>query len=382
MSATNPSTSQRSSVSLRSSMKRPSPLEHESPESSPRRQASVSFVDDAAHQRQPSESSFDDRELDGSVTSTSTTTHSALPPPRQLSFSESLAVLGGDYILAGIKDALLFPSALIVIYSSRTIQVAIVKCLVLNGILLLGSIALFHLFVSPVIKALLDSPGSISSPASAADALPASERFGAVLMTIYHIFLLYPIYLVSFVLSTFWYQEIANRSFRLQVGTPRPMAKTYESLLKMVAGEVYHAILILIVSIQTSLVYNLIPVLGPSLSFVCSAWMFSFFSFEYKWIYQGWPLEKRIDYLEKRWAYFLGFGLPGAAATFFFPTMTSQGVFAIIFPLYIIMANTATPLPPSRSNVALHWLLPKRAPFFRLATHLNQLWINRLKKGR
>jgi len=49
-------------------------------------------------------------------------------------------------------------------------------------------------------------------------------------------------------------------------------------------------------------------------------WIYAFYSFEYKWINKGWTLEKRIDYFEERWAYFIGFGkdLDFSSSFFFF----------------------------------------------------------------
>ena len=56
---------------------------------------------------------------------------------------------------------------------------------------------------------------------------------------------------------------------------------------------------------------------GMLLSLVYSSWLTSLYCFEYTWLNAGWSLNRRLNYFERHWAYFLGFGLPFTAATYF-----------------------------------------------------------------
>ena len=85
------------------------------------------------------------------------------------------------------------------------------------------------------------------------------------------------------------------------------------------------------------MIVSFIPVVGTPLSVFHLAILYSLYSFEYKWIYQGGPaaehtlaitcmlvmqcmnpphlntgmrVEKRVSMIQKNWSYFFGFGLP------------------------------------------------------------------------
>jgi hypothetical protein len=87
-----------------------------------------------------------------------------------------------------------------------------------------------------------------------------------------------------------------------------------------------------------------------------------------------WSLEKRISFFERRWSYFLGFGLPVAIVSvrypFFVrcarcrtcafvsivrvfhpagPAARSSGLYSLIFPMLIVLSVVARPPAPSSS---------------------------------
>merc|ERR1711968_196984 len=93
--------------------------------------------------------------------------------------------------------------------------------------------------------------------------------------------------------------------------------------------------------------------------------MSAFYSFEYTWSIQGWRVEDKVRVFETNYAYFFGFGLPIALITAFFPFFVSNGIFALVFPLFIILA-TAAELPPPPTSP---WL-PERIQIFWIVGHL------------
>jgi hypothetical protein len=123
----------------------------------------------------------------------------------------------------------------------------------------------------------------------------------------------------------------------------------------------------------------------------------------YKWSFLGWSLEYRLKFFELHWGYFLGFGLPSVTLSLIFPKFISLGLFALAFPIFIILAIIAKPvshgkrrkeikrsttaedeaaaaaasvsLPPPPPPVFLNQL-----PIFRGATWLNWCLLQRMQK--
>ncbi|KAI9327882.1 etoposide-induced protein 2.4-domain-containing protein [Obelidium mucronatum] len=258
----------------------------------------------------------------------------------------------------GIYDACALPSVLITIYGSKTIQTALFKCIVLNGVIFLGSILLMDNLLVPFFSycsaAFLNNPHSTSVvPVNTPqlhqfNSLSEAWSFwlGAFLWKLYYVLWIYPLYVTSFVLNTFWYQAIADRAYEIVYGKPTQSPQTYDWFLKRVSTDIYRCLLLLNYIVLTFIAHSVIPwPFGSILSFILFSFLVAFVSFEYKWVQKGWTLEKRIDYFEARSSYFFGFGLPCTVLTFFFPSFISAGIYAVLFPMYIIMANQAHPLP-------------------------------------
>jgi etoposide-induced 2.4 mRNA len=247
----------------------------------------------------------------------------------KLSFKETTK-LCAQYFWCGIKDAFAWPSSLITIYGSKTILNRTRNCLILNGFIFLGSIFFFNHITIPTLHFFLGKTFFISSyQRNDNNDVVYSPFLTNILETIvaltYRLFWVYPIFLLSFVLNAVWYQEIADRVYRLQFGQP------VNSPL-LIADEIYRAILFMNYLIFATIIYVL-PIVGPIISFTYFCWIYAYYSFEYKWINQGWKLEKRIEYFEEKWAYFAGFGFTFTAITFFVDHFLSAGVFALFFPL-------------------------------------------------
>jgi len=75
---------------------------------------------------------------------------------------------------------------------------------------------------------------------------------------------------------------------------------------------VYGAVLSSAYFVQTKIFDFMIPITSIRLLFsaIAFSWMISWGVFEYRFIYEGKDLFQRIRYFERRWLYFLGFGLP------------------------------------------------------------------------
>eukprot|EP01137_Pigoraptor_chileana_P006425 Opistho-2@50809 len=284
---------------------------------------------------------------------------------------------------AGCLDALAWPSSFAVIYGSKRIRTNAVKCVVLNGLIFLGSLYFFNNAIKPLLLFILSITGS--RPAASTDT--ASVVVDYILGGTYYVLWVYPIYCLSFLLNSIWYQEIADAAYLLQIGRPVAAGNKNESVLRSisarVADEIFRMGLQLVFVLQMGLI-KAIPGIGPPVAFVFMSWLYALYCFEYKWINKGWSLERRLDYFERHWAYLCGFGVPFACGTFFFPHLVDAGAFALLFPSYIIMANSASPRPDSTEDAAGRRTSPERLPIFKQAKWLNTLLLRvipRLKRS-
>lgn len=131
-----------------------------------------------------------------------------------------------------------------------------------------------------------------------------------------------------------------------------PGAKVSEGI----ADLIFALIVYVVFMIQASLVKAL-PLEGvnSALYFLHVSLLHAWTAFEYKWYPMGiGKAQKRIgessDFIsdvrsrlatvESRWGYFMGFGFPLAATTFFDP-MTAGCAFGVLFPMSILAAHLA-----------------------------------------
>jgi etoposide-induced 2.4 mRNA len=178
---------------------------------------------------------------------------------------------------------------------------------------------------------------------------------------IYHILWLYPIYTLSFVLNSMWYQDIADQAFVVG-GLVQPKKQMgWAQLIQLLASEIVRAVVLLVFVLQNALC-SFVPFIGKYIAFIHLCWLYSLYSFEYKWAALAWSNEKRVEFFETRALYFFGFGIPAAGITIIFPAFINSGVFALIFPVFIMLAMQAP------ADGIQQWT---RVPVFRLPTKLS-----------
>lgn len=270
-------------------------------------------------------------------------------------------------ILAGTCDSLRLPSTLIFFLSSVTVRVRTMQCLVLNGVIFLGGILIGDLVLAPTLRALLALGGwdtqahtgetaaitglsmplassSIPLPSGSDAAHPVGEWLNVFFLYAYQLLWIYPLYAISFILNAIWYQDVADHAFITHGGSTERKGVTFQKWVATMSDEVYRLLLVTAYTIQITLTSFLPFGVGYCLVLVQLCWMYSLYSFEYKWSLLGWSLEYRLKYFEKHWAYFLGFGLPAVLLSLVFPKFISLGIFALTFPIFIILAIIAKPV--------------------------------------
>lgn len=92
-----------------------------------------------------------------------------------------------------------------------------------------------------------------------------------------------------------------------------------------------------------------IPLIGRPISFLYICVVSSYYCFEYRFIAtEGLTtVRERVRFLESRWTYFIGFGIPStilSSALFSSPTV-NLAIWSLLFPLFLLMAAYSDPLP-------------------------------------
>lgn len=268
----------------------------------------------------------------------------------------------------GVLDSLAWPVSLYAIARCDLLRRTTVKCVLLNGVIFLGSLFFFLRAVKPTLSLIL----TLAVPGLGDAAWPDVNMANMLFDVIYHVLWVYPMYCVSFILNSNWYQEIADDAYALQVGRPSTYVTNRAGLTKQltsrISDELYRAVQQALFLVQIALLRH-VPYFGRALALVFMAWLYALYCFEYKWINKGWNLHRRLRYFEACSIYFCGFGVPFATCTFFFPQIIGSGVFALLFPSYIIMANRAR---PRKSRFVLPIFRPTEKATSWLVTAINR----------
>ncbi|CAO3681804.1 unnamed protein product [Rhizopus stolonifer] len=168
------------------------------------------------------------------------------------------------YFIEGIKEASLWTHVFHVIKTSKQIQRTLLKSIALNGIIYLGILGILELFY------------------------PDHQLFGHS----YTVLTGYPLYLVCLVFNSTLYSRIAQiEQYERVEGNNMNLIFLYGDMALFTA------------------LLRWIPVFGSTLAFFVYCIVMTYYCFEYKWMKEDWPIEKRLAYAEEHWAYYLGFGI-------------------------------------------------------------------------
>lgn len=226
--------------------------------------------------------------------------------------------------------------------SSKIVQ-NVLQCVLLNGGVYLLSVLMFEYILLPGI-------GFIFIFAFGKNSFVTGTVWSwvkYVMVLIFQTAWLVPLFLLSKVINTLWFQDIADSAYRHTRGRPVP----FPSKSIYFADSVFSVVVQCFFLIQATLTSYIIPIypLGQALYTVQMALLYSLYCFEYKWFNMGWVLHQRLSFLEENMPYFIGFGLPLAVLTQLANSWLINGcVFSILFPLFIISGNEANPVLTGR----------------------------------
>ena len=144
---------------------------------------------------------------------------------------------------------------------------------------------------------------------------------------------IWPLYAISLILNALWYQGIAEcmRKFSSK-------SKQRRNVFIIISEEIHRIIVATLFLLQTSMTYH-VPYIGPCLSFLLLSLLYSYYTFDCVWQQRDVSFGDRIQRIEEQWSYYLGFGLPCVLLTFWLPQLISYGVYALLYPLFLISAH-------------------------------------------
>ena len=208
-----------------------------------------------------------------------------------------------------------------------------IKCCILNGCFFWFSIVVFENFLMPFLHwIVLCVLGQTAGTALWSSVVPVLSVTFATLWVL-------PFYLLSKVVNSIWFADIADTAFR-KTSSGRPKMMTSFSV--SVADTLFTIVVESIFLIQSKIFSMCIPISAISMLInvfhLCL--LNALYSFEYKWYNQGLELHKRLSFIECHWPYFLGYGLPLALITSYPESVVVSGcVFSILFPLFLVSGN-------------------------------------------
>ena len=273
--------------------------------------------------------------------------------------------------LHGISDSSEGRLGVFLLFKSPKLRRKASQTVLLNGVLFIGSIQLYKYLVEPNFRHVYAELGVDSE---------SQEGLCWYMYTMYVATWILPMYMLSFVLNTSWYEEIATETHRLLVGgvqaSRRPSAPGRTTagvpVTLRIADVLYRGIFNVVFILQSNLVYK-VPYFGFILYILHLAFLFSLTAFEYRLTTaEGWTSERRLAFIQMRWTYFAGFGLLPAVFASLFPQFIEAGVLALLLPVGIVAAavsdpdNTAVSLfPVFMPSLWVTGILVKLIDFFR-----------------
>lgn len=209
-------------------------------------------------------------------------------------------------------------------------------CLFNGGILLLGMLCFHYLFL-PVFGRAFYMLAGLDSKSSSGPLL-----FIQRLLTYTFNFLwLIPAFIISKFVNSYWFRDIADVVFKKLTRNRRSLPAL--SLSRSISDVLFSLVMQIIFLVQSTLILMIpVPILSTIFGHVCLCLLYSFYAFEYAWIYANLTVKQRIDRIEEYWPYFLGFGLPLTllSTQLFKSIIVNECIFSILFPFAIVAATS------------------------------------------
>mmetsp|Transcript_10328 Transcript_10328/g.19009 ORF Transcript_10328/g.19009 Transcript_10328/m.19009 type:complete len:301 (-) Transcript_10328:738-1640(-) len=282
-------------------------------------------------------------------------------------------------LLAGVQAQLSWHQTLSYLAKLQTSSsISAKQCFLMNGTLFLGSIVLFTYVLTPLLEqsagylAWLDNTALASQGDNFKKQSETQEEHWKMLQShvveatalLFQALWLVPMYVLSIVLNATFNLDIAKQVYTMHIGPP---AKNIDSLTDVIRDSLYNYLLMGWVSLFC-LAVDHVPIIGPPVSLIWTSWAIAFYAYDIVWTLEGWDFQKRLLVFQRSWLFMLGFGFPPALMTFCLPQFLGYGIYALAFPMSIMLAITFRPILHTASGV-----FPKSFRMFAFAEYINLL---------
>jgi etoposide-induced 2.4 mRNA len=166
-------------------------------------------------------------------------------------------------LLLGVSHSLNYFSAGKVILNCRMLWEPVTYSFLTTGVVFLGSLLTYTHMIAPILMMI-------------------SPRLLEVVNLLYYLLWVFPVYIVSFVLNSFWYGDIAEEAYK-HLGYTKKVPKM--NFTKRMAYEIHRSLLALIYLVIASLL-SMVPA-GSWLAIAMLSWLYSFYCWEFRWSLNG-----------------------------------------------------------------------------------------------
>lgn len=182
---------------------------------------------------------------------------------------------------------------------------------------------------------------SYASADSSALRLYASIAW-VLLYMVYNAIWTIPVFAATFLRSNNWYSELAKivPSPITPVKVMEKNSNSESTIISQISDSLSFALQLMFLKVLTS-AFAAIPYTGWHLSAVLQCLLASYYAFESHWMrsHPGQASILFISFIERDYAYFLGFGVLLTALTINLPVFMSLALYAGILPIFIVVAG-------------------------------------------
>lgn len=166
--------------------------------------------------------------------------------------------------------------------------------------------------------------------------------FWVVLYLAYNVFWTIPVFAATFLRSNNWYSELAKivPSPITPVKVMEKNSNSESTIISQISDSLSFALQLMFLKVLTS-AFAAIPYTGWHLSAVLQCLLASYYAFESHWMrsHPGQASILFISFIERDYAYFLGYGVLLTALTINLPVFMSLALYAAILPIFIVVAG-------------------------------------------
>lgn len=282
-------------------------------------------------------------------------------------------VLIANVCAAGIVDVLSLHKTLKIFVNCNEVLKETFRILASNLGLLLGSVYMFQYIISPGLNHFQKINDSVEKVEEG-----VSSGF---LSFAYHLLWVGPIYVLLYLCSMTWYQNLAELTYRHLHGAPKSISlkvafsqslyavlvwallyaevmvvgvvipslcesiqASVDSLLfgslesEALSGAVERGALLSLVHFMALVVLRSVSYTAYAVGCIGSSLLYGWYSFDYYWILNGVSADDRFAMLERYFVYFVGFGLPVTALMRLTSFFEGYGAYLTLFPFLIVLA--------------------------------------------